>query len=139
MIAIEVIVPEGLQLSTEAEEVVIPTQAGGIGVRHGHIPLVAPLKAGAILFKGTTLPNLAVESGIVEVTPEKVRLLLDSAPHAVDRLIKERELAITRADAMIPAMTRPTTSMPATPGKGLLRFARKRKAPPLGTPPTPPA
>ena len=51
MLIIEIISPEKLVHHTEGVEVIIPTADGEIGVRTGHLPLLAPLIAGPVIVK----------------------------------------------------------------------------------------
>ncbi|MBU6389470.1 ATP synthase F1 subunit epsilon [Patescibacteria group bacterium] len=83
MIHIEIISPERIVQELEADEVVIPTAAGVIGVRRGHVPLIVPIKAGEAMIKqGREEQYLAVFGGLVEVLPDRVRILADSAERA---------------------------------------------------------
>lgn len=95
MLKIEIITPERLVHTTEGEEVIVPTVNGMIGIRTGHVALIAPLKPGEIIVKNGSLEQdfLAVAGGFVEVNNNVVRILADSAEHAheID------ELAITEA------------------------------------------
>lgn len=98
MLKVEILTPERLVLATEGEEIVIPTASGVIGVRTGHVPLIAPLKAGEIVVKkGKELEHLAVAGGFVEIHQNNVRVMADSAAHATELDLKAIEEAVARA------------------------------------------
>jgi F-type H+-transporting ATPase subunit epsilon len=96
---IEVITPEKVAKTTEGVEVIIPTTNGVIGVRRGHLPLVAPLKIGEVVIKHQNgeLEHLAVARGFVEVLPESVNILTDSADLANELDQEKIEKAILEA------------------------------------------
>lgn len=43
---VEVITPKGMELASEASQIILPTKAGEITVLPHHVPLVSVLKAG---------------------------------------------------------------------------------------------
>ncbi|MCL2178882.1 MAG: ATP synthase F1 subunit epsilon [Proteobacteria bacterium] len=93
---VELVTPERILLSTEAEEVVVPAHSGLMGVRPGHTPLYAALKPGPLEIKctGKTL-RYYVRGGFVEVGPTQVRVLADEAeePSALDPQAAQQRLA----------------------------------------------
>ncbi len=99
MITIEIVTPERLVHTLHGTEVVLPTLEGQIGVRKGHIPLIAPLKAGQIVVKqeNGTEELYAVAGGFAEVLGNTVRILADSAERAEELDEKKVEEAIARA------------------------------------------
>ncbi len=83
MIRVEVITPERIVYEGEGQLVIIPTTNGILGVGAGHIPLLAPLKAGEVIIrkpKGDEF--MAVAGGFVEISGTLIRILADSAEHA---------------------------------------------------------
>lgn len=85
MIRIEVLTPERLVGETEGAEVLVPTVNGIVGIRTGHLPLIAPLKPGEVLVKdadGNDLEHYAVSGGFLEVSENTVRILADTAERA---------------------------------------------------------
>lgn len=99
---IEIITPERIVHQLEGTEAVVPTASGVIGVRAGHIPLVAPIKAGEVTVKQAKSPDahFAVAGGFVEVLPDVVRILADTAerPEEIDEA--EIQAAMERARKM---------------------------------------
>ena len=77
----QLVSPERLLAEVQVTEVQIPARDGYIGVLPGHAPLLSELKAGGVLTynaNGTT-KVVAVYGGFVEVLPDRVRVLADSA------------------------------------------------------------
>jgi F-type H+-transporting ATPase subunit epsilon len=97
---VELVTPERVLLSTQAEEAMVPAHAGLLGVRAGHTPLYAALKPGALEIKceGKSLLYY-VRGGFVEIGPTQVRILADEATEpsslnpqaAKERLAKAQE------------------------------------------------
>ena len=87
--------------SSEVEMVVTKATSGEIGVSAGHVPLVAPLAIGSVRFiKGSETQQFAVSGGFLEVRPDQVTVLAQTAENAdeidVDRAIKAKQRAEER-------------------------------------------
>ncbi len=80
-IPFDLVSPERLLLSEEAEMVTIPGSEGEMGVMAGHMPLISTLKPGVIDVKGG--PNgherFFVSGGFAEITPFKLTVLAEEA------------------------------------------------------------
>jgi F-type H+-transporting ATPase subunit epsilon len=88
---LEVVTPDRLVLSTEADVVVCPGVEGQFGVLPGHIPFLSALEIGEMYYrKGGQTEYLAVSGGFAEVTGEKVTIVAESAE-------KGREIDLERA------------------------------------------
>ena len=76
-IAFDLVSPERLLLSEDAEMVTIPGLEGEMGVMAGHMPLITALRPGTVDLKsGTQCHNLFfVTAGFAEVTPTKITVL----------------------------------------------------------------
>ena len=102
-VAFELVTPERLLLSEEADMVVVPGGAGDFGVLPRHSPLISTVRPGAIrLHDGAGEPRaIFVAGGFAEVTPERCTVLAEeAAPLAeLDRAEVERELREAREDA----------------------------------------
>ena len=100
MISVEVVTPERVVHTTQGAEVLLPTINGTLGIRSGHLPLIAPLKAGQVVVKQENGEEevYAVAGGFVEVLPNAVRIMADSAERAeeLDELVVKD--AIDRAE-----------------------------------------
>jgi F-type H+-transporting ATPase subunit epsilon len=78
---LQVVSPERLLVDEQVTEAQIPALDGYIGAMPGHAPLLSSLKAGGVLtYKaGGKDETLAVYGGFVQILPDRVRVLADSA------------------------------------------------------------
>lgn len=96
----------GVQKDEDVYEVQLPTAAGPIGVFPGHEPLVSVAVPGAIAVRtkkddpDSKLDYFAVSGGVIEVTPDVVRVLVDEADHGDDIIEAESKAALDKALAM---------------------------------------
>ena len=101
MIRVEVITPERLAYEGEGTLVSVPTVNGILGIGAGHIPLLASLKPGEVIIRRSDGDVfMAVAGGFVEVLPNIVRVMADSAEHATEineLAVKEAVAAAQRA------------------------------------------
>jgi F-type H+-transporting ATPase subunit epsilon/F-type H+-transporting ATPase subunit delta len=63
---VEIITPDKSILTSEAEEVTIPSYEGEMGILKDHIPLITFLRPGIILIKSQVEKKYYVEEGTVE-------------------------------------------------------------------------
>ncbi|MEI6478073.1 MAG: ATP synthase F1 subunit epsilon [bacterium] len=84
MLKITITTPDGLLFQGEADEVVVPTKSGMIGVRTNHLPLVSLLKPGQLEAKKDGGPShkFQVREGYVKVGPQEVSVIARSARKA---------------------------------------------------------
>ena len=86
-IHVDVVSAEASIFSGEAEFVVLPGEGGELGIYPQHTPLITRIKAGAVRIK---LPDRAEEEfvfvagGILEVQPNRVTVLADTAIRGAD-------------------------------------------------------
>ena len=79
-IAFDLISPEKLLLSVEADMVTVPGTEGYMGVMAGHSPLVSTLRAGMIDVKvGNQNDRYFIRGGFVEIGPAKITVLAEEA------------------------------------------------------------
>ena len=79
-IKFEITTPERVVFSDEVDEIVLPTLNGEIGILPHHIPLVSVLATGeARIRKGNEMIHMAVSGGFIQVRPDKVIVLADTA------------------------------------------------------------
>jgi F-type H+-transporting ATPase subunit epsilon len=95
---LDVITPERLLLSEQADAVNVPGLGGELGILPGHTPLISALQTGVLSYtRGGTTRRLLVSGGFVEVNADRVSVLADYAefPDEVDaaRARTEREEA----------------------------------------------
>src|SRR4029079_11587837 len=86
-IHIDVVSAEESIYSGEAEFVVLPGEAGELGIYPQHTPLITRIKAGSVRIKpagGGAEELIFVAGGILEVQPKVVTVLADTAIRGVD-------------------------------------------------------
>jgi F-type H+-transporting ATPase subunit epsilon len=84
---IELATPTRLVVMGEADEVVVPGVEGSFGVLPGHAPLLALVGVGEVMYRTARQEHyLAVSGGFVEVGPDHLILLAESAeaPEEID-------------------------------------------------------
>ncbi|MBM7704048.1 F0F1 ATP synthase subunit epsilon [Metabacillus iocasae] len=101
-IHVSVVTPDGPVYESDVEMVSTKAQSGELGVLPGHIPMVAPLQIGAVrLKKGSSTELVAVSGGFLEVRPDKVTILAQTAEKAEDIDFVRAEEAKNRAESRL--------------------------------------
>ena len=105
---VSLVTPEGAAYEGEAEMIIVPGEAGEIGVLARHAPLVALLKAGSTrvhLRYGTEILEFATGPGFFQVQQDKAIALVDDAVRAQDvdddrarRQLEEAQAELERVD-----------------------------------------
>jgi F-type H+-transporting ATPase subunit epsilon len=86
----------------DVDMVVAPGSDGVLGILPRHAPLITTLAAGELrVKKGGREQSLVVFGGFMEVTPEKVVVLADTAERAEEIDVSRAEAARSRAQAEI--------------------------------------
>ncbi|MFC7365762.1 MULTISPECIES: F0F1 ATP synthase subunit epsilon [Bhargavaea] len=84
-IKVNIVTPDGPVYDSDANMVIAVTTTGELGILPGHIPMVAPLEIGAVrLNKDSSTERVAVSGGFLEVRPDQVTILAQSAELAED-------------------------------------------------------
>jgi F-type H+-transporting ATPase subunit epsilon len=79
-IAFELVSPERLLLSTQADMVTVPGTEGYLGVMAGHAPLVTTLRAGMIdVLENGKDDRYFIRGGFAEIGPTKITVLAEEA------------------------------------------------------------
>jgi len=103
MIHFELITLTGVKLSEKVYEVKLPTPQGQIAVYKNHAPLVSIATTGIITVrKKDNTPddlqdNYAIDSGVIEIANDTVRVLVDEADKDTEVSAKEAQEALERA------------------------------------------
>jgi F-type H+-transporting ATPase subunit epsilon len=98
-IRLQVVTPERVVLEDEADIVVARAADGDIGILHGHEPFLSPLEPGELIYRSRGEENvLAVAGGFLEVTPDSVVILADTAERSEDIDRERAEAARVRAE-----------------------------------------
>lgn len=105
-IAFDIVSPERLLLSDEADLVTVPGSEGDFGVLAGHMPLISTLRPGVIDIRGGNTSADArffVLGGFAEVNPRKLTILAeDAVPMTmVDAAALEQRIKDTEEDLVL--------------------------------------
>ena len=100
-IHVDVVSAEEAIFSGEAEFVVLPGEAGELGIYPRHTPLITRIKPGAVRIKpadGGEEQLIFVAGGILEVQPKVVTVLADTAIRGADLDEAKASEALKRAE-----------------------------------------
>jgi len=106
MITLELVTLQGVKFAKEVHEVLLPTPQGQIAVFDNHSSLVSLVEGGVVSIRSN--PNqadkdmevFATNGGVVEITKNRVRMLVDEASGSSEVSQKEAEEALVRAKEM---------------------------------------
>ncbi|MBS4206788.1 F0F1 ATP synthase subunit epsilon [Bacillus sp. FJAT-50079] len=97
---VSIVTPDGPVFDSHVEMLSTKAESGELGILPGHVPMVAPLQIGAVrLTKGSEVEYVAVSGGFLEVQPEKVTILAQSAERAESIDLARAQEAKKRAEA----------------------------------------
>ncbi|MDZ4717969.1 MAG: F0F1 ATP synthase subunit epsilon [Roseiflexaceae bacterium] len=101
-IHLEIITAERVVFSDDVDQINAPTKDGRIGILPRHMPLLTILDVGEldIIKNGETTP-FAVTGGFMEVLPNRVTILADSADRADEIDEARAEAARKRAEELL--------------------------------------
>jgi F-type H+-transporting ATPase subunit epsilon len=100
---LQLITLQGVRLDAEMYELIAPTESGEIAVFPGHEHLVTLATPGALAVRhnktdrDTQLEYFAISGGVIEITPDTIRVLVDEADHGEDIIEAESRAALERA------------------------------------------
>ena len=99
-IHLEVVTPEGIVVSEEAQIVASPGSLGEFGVLNGHTPFLTTLKIGMIRYTDANGKEhfVFVSGGFAEALPDKVTVLAESAEKRSDIDLERAKEALARAE-----------------------------------------
>ncbi len=98
-IKVNVVTPDGPVVDAEVEMVSTKAKSGELGILAGHVPLVAPLDIAAVRLKnGNETEFVAVNGGFLEVRPDVVTILAQSAEKAETIDLARAQAAKARAE-----------------------------------------
>ncbi len=105
-IAFDLVSPERLLLSDQAEMVTVPGSEGYMGVMAGHMPVISTLRPGTVNVQGSSNGDVRffIRGGFAEITSTKITVLAEEAiPMAevdlalLDQRIKDAEEDVAAA------------------------------------------
>jgi len=95
---LDIVTPEKRAFSDEIDSVVVPGAEGELGILKAHAPLVTTLQQGELRYmKNGVETSLAIGTGIVEVSKDKVFVLTDMVIDAEEIDVDVVEKALERA------------------------------------------
>ena len=96
LLTVRLVTPDNILVDATAEAVELPAMTGYMEALYGAAPLLAELGAGEVRLHGGTSGDekFFVAWGFVEVLPERVTILAETAlhPNEIDRAEAEKEL-----------------------------------------------
>ncbi|HLU21072.1 F0F1 ATP synthase subunit epsilon [Lederbergia graminis] len=99
---VSIVTPNGPVFDSEVEMISTKTELGEIGILAGHVPMVAPLQiAAARINVGSKTEYVAINGGFLEVQPDKVTILAQTAERAESIDIARAEEARKRAESRL--------------------------------------
>lgn len=101
-ILVEIVTRDRALFGREVDMVLLPGVEGQMGILGGHAPLLSTLDIGEIVLRtGDETEYIAVSGGVVEVRPDKVTVLAESAEHFEEIDIERAEAARERARQLL--------------------------------------
>jgi F-type H+-transporting ATPase subunit epsilon len=95
LLVVRLVTPDRVLLDATAQAVELPSSSGYLEALYGHAPLLAELGAGEVRLHGGSSGDQTffVARGFVEVLPERVTILAETAlhPEEIDRSAAEQE------------------------------------------------
>ncbi len=99
---LEIVTPEKLAYSDEVDAVILPGSEGELGVLPHHAPLVSTLGAGELrLRKGGQEESFAIVGGFLQVLPDRVVVMAETADMASDIDLEKAQEARRQAEAAL--------------------------------------
>jgi len=121
---LEIATPERLLLREQVSEAQVPAKRGELGVRPEHAPLIAELGIGVLSYVSSGgRKALVVAGGVVEVLPDRCRVLADVAEYADEVDAKRAQEAERRASERL---THPELGVDVARALNALRRAQAR-------------
>ena len=108
-IRLDIVTAERVVFSDEVDIIIAPGKEGEIGILPHHSPLMTTLNSGELIArKSGEEYSLAISGGFLEVQPDRVIILADSAERAEEIDIARAEEAKTRAKETLSTATSQT-------------------------------
>jgi len=102
-IKLDIVTIERLVFSEDVDMVIAPGTEGVMGILPHHAPLMSALKPGELVVRRAGAPDrmIAIGGGFIEVRPDKVTILADTAEHADEIDVARAEEARKRAEGLL--------------------------------------
>ncbi|MGH9787041.1 MAG: F0F1 ATP synthase subunit epsilon [Terriglobia bacterium] len=96
---LRIVTPNREVVMEDVGEIQVPGREGYLGILPGHAPLISELKVGEISYRrGRESSRLAVSGGFVEVLPDQVTILAETAEKAEEIDVARAQAAKERAE-----------------------------------------
>jgi F-type H+-transporting ATPase subunit epsilon len=96
---LDIVTAERVVYSADVDVIIAPGIEGQLGILPHHAPLMTILQAGELVVrKGSQEDTLAISGGFLEVRPDRVIVLADSAERAEEIDVARAEAARKRAE-----------------------------------------
>nr|YP_009369816.1 ATP synthase CF1 subunit epsilon [Boldia erythrosiphon]ARO90504.1 ATP synthase CF1 subunit epsilon [Boldia erythrosiphon] len=123
-LSIEVITPDRTVWNAKAEEVILPSSTGQLGILTGHAPLLTALDIGVMRVRiEKEWLSIVLMGGFAEIVNNKLTILVNSAEEAKNIDSKEANINLDKALNDLEKAESPKTKIEATQN---LRKARAR-------------
>lgn len=100
-LTVDILTPQAQIFSGEADEVLVPTVKGELGILPGHVSLLTQILPGELVVKsGGKTQSIAIMGGYMEVNQDKINILGDYAVRAEDIEVAKVEQAKAKAEKM---------------------------------------
>ena len=99
---LRIVTPYREVVMEEVGEAQVPGKEGYLGILPGHAPLISELKVGEISYRrGGKSTHLAVSGGFVEVLPDQVTILAETAERAEEIDVARAQAAKDQAEKLL--------------------------------------
>ena len=129
---VDIVTPDRPLFSGRVDMVTLPGSLGQMGILPGHAPLLSTLDIGEIILHiGNGSQFVAVSGGVVEVRPDKVTILADTAETPEDIDAARAQDALVRAEQLLatnpPPHERPVIEAAVRRSSLRLKVARRHQ------------
>lgn len=102
LLAVRLVTPDRVLLDATAQAVELPSMTGYLEALYGHAPLLAELGAGEVRLHGGTAgeQRFFVAWGFVEVLPERVTILAETALHPEEINVADVQKELQRGEKL---------------------------------------
>jgi F-type H+-transporting ATPase subunit epsilon len=101
-LTLRVLAPDQSVFDGTADEVILPSTTGQIGILTGHVSMLTALDSGVLrLREGSTWRSIALMGGFAEVESNEVTVLVNAAElgSGIDRVTAERDFELAQQAA----------------------------------------
>ncbi len=105
-IQLEVVTPDRQLVHELVHSVSVPAKGGYLGVLPGHAPLLSELQPGELTYtEDHVISHMSVSWGFIEVLPERITVLAQTAERAEDIDVGRAQRAKERAEERLKSVT----------------------------------